>query len=272
MAMANFLAWAFQTAMLNLYKYSLGPILLAQARWLRATALRLPEAAGPRSGKEHIGIGAKTIRLLFVGDSSAAGVGVLQQTQALAQQASSYLSQKLQINVHWQLLAKSGVNTKEALVLVERSELHPSDILVTCLGTNDVTSQTKPQQFIQDYQALVNRIIESAGVRHVIVTGLPPLHILPAAPHPLRWYLGKYAATLDKLLRQWITQLHNYRYISLQWAAVPEEMAIDKYHPGAGQYRTWAIMVAETVAELIELALPDLAMSKDSIIAGQPQD
>ena len=75
--------------MLILGKLLLGPLLLAQARRLRKTALRLPEAAGPRSGVEfpalRAALVAEPLRLLVVGDSSAAGVGVDHQEQALAQ-------------------------------------------------------------------------------------------------------------------------------------------------------------------------------------------
>ena len=63
-------------------KFALGPLLLPQSRWLKRNALRLPEAAGPREG--GVGAGGPLLRLLVVGDSSAAGVGVADQAQALA--------------------------------------------------------------------------------------------------------------------------------------------------------------------------------------------
>ena len=61
-------------------KITLGPLLLWQGRAVRARALKLPEAAGPREGRE--GQGAPALRLLVVGDSSAAGVGVEHLAQA----------------------------------------------------------------------------------------------------------------------------------------------------------------------------------------------
>jgi lysophospholipase L1-like esterase len=236
--------------MLSLYKFSLGPVLLAQAKWLRKTALRLPEASGPRSGTVHVEGGGAPLRLLFVGDSSAAGVGVQEQSQALAQPAAEHLAGMLKRSVIWTLVARSGVNTMEALALAGGHELEPADVLVTALGVNDVTSQRTVRQFIGDYHALVEHIAARTGVRHVVTTGLPPLRILPAAPHPLRWYLGKYAAALDRALQRWTASRPDCQYLSLEWAAVPEEMAIDGYHPGAGMYRTWAAMVAERIAAL----------------------
>src|ERR1700756_5186887 len=108
--------------MLTLYKFGLGPILLAQARWLRRTALRLPEAAGPRSGMEGATDGAaEPLRILVVGDSSAAGVGVAEQANALAQPVARLLAVATGRPVAWQLVAKSGVNTREAFDLLTRS-------------------------------------------------------------------------------------------------------------------------------------------------------
>jgi lysophospholipase L1-like esterase len=238
--------------MLRLYKYTLGPVLLLQAKWLRKTALRLPEAQGARSGIETIDTNEVTpVRLLFVGDSSAAGVGVERQEQALAQQASRLVAHKLGRNVEWQLIAKSGVNTQEAAAIVANAEVKRSDVLITALGTNDVTSQRSARQFMDDYQSLLHMLFKKMEARRAIITGLPPLRILPAAPHPLRWYLGKCAESLDSALQSWVAQHPQLRYISLDWAAVPSHMARDRFHPGLGQYRYWAELVADHVVDLL---------------------
>ena len=62
-------------------KLLLSPVLVAQAVVTRGRMPRLPEAAGPRQGE--VGSGP-LLRLLIVGDSSAAGVGVAQQRDALS--------------------------------------------------------------------------------------------------------------------------------------------------------------------------------------------
>lgn len=244
--------------MLRFYKYCLGPVLLLQSRHLRKTALRLPEAAGPREGSIPSSNLTRPLRLLFLGDSSAAGVGVARQEQALALQTSELLAARLDVPVEWQLLAKSGVNTQQALKLLPRGLLKPIDVLITALGTNDVTSQRSASQFLAEYKTLVNHIHQQCSDLAVVITGLPPLRILPAAPHPLRWYLGKYAASLDATLKRWVQSEAGFRYVSLDWAAVPNDMAEDRFHPGLGQYRHWAHLVTESIAELIGNRSPTL--------------
>ena len=238
--------------MLPLYKLVLGPVLLIQARRLRQTALRLPEAAGPRCGSEGLQDALQpALRILVVGDSSAAGVGVDDQAQALAQPVAKLLAIKLGRPITWQLVAKSGVNTEESLALLRQSELGSADFLVIALGTNDVTSQRAPRQFLQDYRRLVEEVRRRTGIVGLVATGLPPLRILPAAQHPLRWYLGRYAARLDRMLQRWISQDAAARYVSLDWAAKPLEMARDRFHPGARQYRRWAELVSEQIVDLL---------------------
>ncbi|WP_443114601.1 SGNH/GDSL hydrolase family protein [Herbaspirillum seropedicae] len=236
--------------MLILAKLLLGPLLLAQARRLRRTALRLPEAAGPRAGLEPApaaaaGSGAP-LRLLVVGDSSAAGVGVEHQEQALAQPLARHLAGRTGRPVAWQLVAQSGVNSLEALELLARHEIGPAVVLVVALGVNDVTSQMPPHRYVANLRLLCERLMAQAGVEHIVFSGLPPMHLLPVAPQPLRWYLGRYARKLDRALRDWISSEAALRYCSLQWT-LPHEMAIDRFHPGPGQYAQWARMSAEII-------------------------
>jgi lysophospholipase L1-like esterase len=239
--------------MISIYKILLGPILLAQGLRMRRTALRLEEAAGLRTGLVVIENDQSDLKLLFVGDSTMAGVGVPHQTAALASQVASILANRLVRSVRWQLVAKSGVNTSQALELVQSHELLAADVIVTALGTNDVTSQRKPHQFIADYEVLVNELSKRVGANFIVISGLPPLHLTPAAPQPLRWYLGRYAHLLDEGLRRWIAPQQNVAYVSLQWASNPNDMASDGYHPGANQYREWAYRLAESIAILIPL-------------------
>jgi hypothetical protein len=90
--------------MLNIAKYALGSLLVAQGRHVRQTALHLPEARGPRIGVKIVPDATRDavpIRLLFVGDSSAAGVGVDWHDKALAQQAARHLNAASGRRVQW---------------------------------------------------------------------------------------------------------------------------------------------------------------------------
>jgi lysophospholipase L1-like esterase len=229
-------------------KILLGPILLLQGRRVRGAALRLPEAAGLRTGVEGAAFEGAPLHILVVGDSSAAGVGVEMQEQALAQPLAQALSEHLGRPVAWQLLAKSGIETTEALALLEADAPQPADVLITALGVNDVTGQHSPARFIGDYRRLHDTVRSRRGITLFVANGLPPMHLLPALPQPLRWYLGQCAFRLDRALQDWVGTMPDARYLSLHWGE-GGDVARDGFHPGPVQYRRWAGKLASTIAE-----------------------
>lgn len=232
---------------LPILKVLLGPILLLQGRQTKRTALRLPEADGQRHGSVSQEGCNKALRLLFVGDSTMAGVGVTHQVAGLASQTAVEVSDRLSRSVRWHLIAKSGVKTSQILDLTRREESFPADVLITALGTNDVLAQTEPRRFIEAYERLVDGLLPKVGTRLAIISGLPPLHITPAVPQPLRWFFGRYAHLLDRGLRQWIRSQPDISYVSLQWAADPTKLAEDRFHPGEDLYREWSHRIAQQI-------------------------
>jgi lysophospholipase L1-like esterase len=225
-------------------KLALGPVLLPQARWLKRTALRLPEPMGPREGQ--VGEGEPGLRLLVVGDSSAAGVGVADQAQALALPLARALRARLGVVVSWQLVAQTGVNTADARILVAQADLRAADVVVTALGVNDVSSQASAARFVEQMALLWSQLRQRTGARWAVVCGLPPMHMLSAVPRPLRWYLGRYAAWLDAAVRRWSKQ-QGLGYCPLQWATDPATLALDGFHPGPSLYPQWAQRLAEQI-------------------------
>lgn len=238
--------------MLVLLRYLLAPILLAQAARVRRTAPRLPEAAGQRFGLVPGRAPGPPIRLLFVGDSSAAGVGVARQEQAMPYQCAVSLQQCTGRSVQWQLLAKSGINTAEAIALLERHRLGPADVIVTVLGVNDVTSQRTPSQFLSDYRRLIAKLRMRTGASLAVINGLPPMNLFTALPNPLRWYLGRYARHLDAHLRVWTATQPQLRHLPLASVSQASALATDGYHPSPEQYCHWAERMAQDLAELLQ--------------------
>jgi lysophospholipase L1-like esterase len=226
-------------------RIALGPLLLIQGRRARQTALRMPEAAGQRQGWIRHQGSDNTLNLLFVGDSTMAGVGVAHQEAALASRTAVEVSGLLSRSVHWQLIAKTGLKASQIPDLTKHEDLLHADVLITALGCNDVVAQTKPHQFVEAYAALIDALIPK---RLTVISGLPPLHITPAIPQPLRWFFGLCAHQLDRALQRWIRTRSDVSYISLQWAADRTKLAEDRFHPGEGLYREWSHRIAHQIA------------------------
>jgi lysophospholipase L1-like esterase len=74
------------------------------------------------------------------------------------------------------------------------------------------------------------------------------MHMLTAVPHPLRWYLGRYAAALDAELRTWCER-QGLGYCGLRWTKDPAFLAADGFHPGPALYPPWARRLADLIVQ-----------------------
>ena len=243
----------FRPATLAL-KLALLPLLLAQGKRVRATALKLPEAAGERHGVA--GTGRVALRVLIVGDSSAAGVGVGTQDDAFAGQLAQALAERTGAAVAWQLVATSGHTAHDAARALANASLTTADLLVTALGVNDVVSQTRPAHFLRSLDEIHALAITRAQVTHSWHCGLPPMGTFPLLPQPLRWILGRDAAHLDDALVRHLEGQTSRLHLPLPEAprmpgkddSTPEGwMARDGFHPGLLGYRQWGRQVAEAI-------------------------
>lgn len=239
-----------------LLKLALGPLLLAQGRQVRWKALRLPEAAGPRSGVARAAgqHGAAHWRILVLGDSSGAGVGVAHQSQALAEPLALALAQALGQPVGWQLLARTGCTTADALAELQAARLQPADLLVTALGVNDVVGQVKPARVLSGLDQIHAEVQARAGVRCTLHSALPPMGRFPLLPQPLRWVLGRDAARLDAALQAHVAGRADRRHVPLPvpvGVATAGWVAEDGFHPGPRGYAAWAAALALAAAEVL---------------------
>ncbi len=230
-------------------KLALGPLLAWQAVRTRRRVPRLPEAEGPRSGT--VGRGAP-LRLLVAGDSSAAGVGVRHQDEALAAPLARELAARTGRRVQWQLLARSGLNTAQTLEML-RLQCARADVAVVVTGVNDVVEQVPSQRAVRQREAMATWLRHHGGVRHVAFLPLPPMHAFEGLPQPLRAIAGSDARRHDRALRQWAGDPHAaVSVVPVTFPLRPGMMAEDGFHPGAGAYRVIVEAVAGHLAACLD--------------------
>ncbi|KNZ32691.1 MAG: hypothetical protein AD742_10760 [Methylibium sp. NZG] len=253
--------------MLSAAKLALSPLLLWQGRSVRQRALRLPEAEGARVGVA--GTGAVCLRVLIVGDSSAAGVGAATQAQALAGRLSEALALRLGGSVSWQLIAQTGHTTRDAVEALKVLPLHPADVMVTALGVNDVVAQVPAQRWLADLGKLDWLAGKRAGVHHIVHSGVPPMHAFPLLPQPLRWVLGADAHRFNKALADWVMMYPDRCVLPLPFedhiANAGPLMAEDGFHPGPAIYALWAEQLAGKISNEIVPLLPQTTPTRRSL-------
>lgn len=229
-------------------KLVLSPLLVAQALRLRGRLPRLPEAEGERHGE--VGRGPR-LRLLVAGDSSAAGVGVVHQRDALAPQLAARLADQAGVRVAWRLEAQSGLTTAQTLHRLQRAGLPHFDVAVVVTGVNDVVDQVPSHHAVSARDALANFLRNALGVQHVVFAPLPPVHQFPGLPQPLRWVAGTDARRHDRALEHWAATRGDVSRCAMDLRLNRGVMAADGFHPGEKAYRQVAAALAAHIATTV---------------------
>lgn len=226
----------------SLQLIALAPILLWQGHKVRQRTLRLPEASGARAGILGQGL---PLRLLLLGDSAAAGVGVSRQEEALAGQLAAQLSSEYQ--VAWQLLAENGLKCQQLLSKLDDLTVQPYDCVVLSIGVNDVTAGTKDQQWLAQLKQLQERLCKDFHVQHVFVSAIPPMQHFTALPAPLSRYLGRRAQRLNRLTAQLAERNDGLHFLPIELGVDRQMLAADGFHPSEQAYRLWAEQLAARI-------------------------
>ncbi len=232
-------------------KYALGPLFVIQGLRLRRRVLNLPEPEGLRRGR--IGQG-QPLRLLIVGDSSAAGVGVCTQDKALSGQLVAALAPHLDIT--WQLEAKTGDTTKATLRRLQHLPETRFDAVVQALGVNDVTSGITASLWMRRQRQLHQLCRNKFGAQRFYISGLPPMRHFPLLPRQMQLVLGGEAERFDSLLQRYSEASNDMQHIAFDQPLEPGMMARDGFHPGAEAYRLWGEALADRL-------LNDFTMKKE---------
>ncbi len=218
------------------------PVLLLQAAYVRRHVLHLPEPEGARSGVSGEG---PALRLLIIGDSSAAGVGVRTQDEALLGLVSQRLAEVAR--VEFDLVARTGAKTAEALGWLGDLPRDRYDVVVTSLGVNDVTKATPLFRWRALQGQLLDRLRAENGARRIIVSRLPPMGQFPLLPQPLRWAMGRRARLFDRHLLRLVARRPACTPVTLTMGLDATNMSADGFHPGPAVYAAWADAICAAV-------------------------
>ncbi|MCG9738704.1 SGNH/GDSL hydrolase family protein [Shewanella insulae] len=222
----------------------LSPLLLMQALWVKWRTPRLPEPMGERSGE--LGDGP-LLRLLILGDSAAAGVGVSAQHEALSGQLTRLLEPHYRLR--WRLLAKSGMTTTQTLAWVEQ-EAAQADVVLISLGVNDLLSPIGVRRWLTATGALIDGLLASSPGAKVLLTPLPPLGAFPRFAQPLAGVLTRREAHFNQALMAFCQGRRACQLLPLQLPLTPEALASDGFHPSAASYRLWAECACRAIISL----------------------
>ena len=126
------------------------------------------------------------------------------------------------------------------------------------LGVNDVTGRRSLAEWRRQQGQLIALLESRFEARHILLSGLPPMHRFPALPQPLRWYVGSRAREFDEALASLAGDRAGCEFLKPAYAMMNlQAMAADGFHPGPPIYESWAAEAVRRILERLPQLLPE---------------
>jgi lysophospholipase L1-like esterase len=218
---------------------------------LARTAERLEDEDGFRPGRLVVRPGPDALDVVWLGDSTATGVGTGTVEQSMAFRVAEGLTPR---PTTLTILAVSGAEVaevgEEQLPDLAATE---ADVVFVSVGANDVTALTRTGAFRTAYRELLEGITAALPAAEVVLVGIPDMGTAPRLAVPLRQIAGARGAQLDQVIAD-LAQDHLAQHIDLAertsrtFSSDPDRyFSDDGYHPGPDGHGVWADAVLAAV-------------------------
>lgn len=217
---------------------ALSPLLFIQGKAVRRAVPRLPHAPHPWGG---VASGPSPIKVLGIGDSTIAGVGVQDSSQGLTAQFSLALAHHSGRGISWRSVGHSGATTKDILKgFMAEANSEVADVVLVSLGANDAKDLKPLGATIQRFEQLLDVLEGAHPGAALLFSSLPAFYLFPTLPQPLRAIMYAHAQAIERSVRPLIES----RPRAVMSPPPPQYsetfFAVDGFHPSASGYRDWA--------------------------------
>jgi lysophospholipase L1-like esterase len=195
---------------------------------------------------------AEPLRITWIGDSTAAGVGSSEADHAVSRQVARRLADELGRPIDLTVHAVSGARVADVVAgqvpLVDAD----ADVVFISVGANDTTHLTDAGSFAEQYRALLEGLPDGAAV---ISLGVPDIGSVTRLAQPLRaiagWRGGTYDAIVaEEAARAGATRVDLAAGTGPAFRADPDRLlAGDRYHPSDAGYGVWTDVIVPVAVE-----------------------
>lgn len=252
-------------------KYTLGsfltipllPIMYFQGKKIKKTVPRLPEAKGIKGAA--LVSSNKTLRLLTIGESTIAGVGVKTHKEGFTGFLANELAASLQTNVDWKVYAKSSYTAKKVNDhIVDLITEESIDLIVIGLGGNDAFELNSPKKWNRDVRELIKSIKGKFRDVPIVFTNMPPIKEFPAFTTIIKFTIGNLVDILGEELKGIVKDFDQVYYYALKPSSEdyikrfnlkiePSEFFVDGVHPSKRTYHIWAKDISNFITRSEEI-------------------
>lgn len=230
---------------------ALGALAYLQARYVVSTAIRVGHRLDGHVGSDA---GPVECRVVWLGDSLAAGLGAISPDLSLPRLVATGRDERTRLHVY----AMPGATSHDVITtqLPALEQLRHGlaqigqgiDAVGVTVGANDIAAMTPRPRFRRN----VARILEAAEGAPVVLVSIPHLSHAIRLPRPLRTFASWRASWLDRVLRAAARHHDNVHYASVrqrpEWIRhrdLHNFLAADRFHPSGAGYAVWADRVTE---------------------------
>ena len=235
----------------SLFSWICLPIYIWQGLSVRRRSLRLDPPthdgwieAGNPSGN------SKTIRILLIGDSSAAGVGVREIEQSLGGQLPAIVSELAGKPVRLRIAGNNSATSDQIRdFVVPHLEPENYDFICLNIGTNDAKNWHRGKTFCKNFGSLLYGLRTKFPGAKIIWSGIIDMEGIPALPSPLNKILGIRSRILNKNGKILCAE-RGALAPEPEWQVIPENFSVDGFHASEKGYREWAENLGKYISQL----------------------
>ncbi|MBW3612321.1 MAG: SGNH/GDSL hydrolase family protein [Chloroflexi bacterium] len=205
------------------------------------------------------------LRLVVLGDSTTAGVGVDRAEHALPYLLAQRIADREQAPVHVVSYGWSGARVTDLLRIQLPRALEPlrdrekepflpgAHAVAVVIGSNDATHQTAPSRFRADLRATMDGIRAAAPHARIVLAGIPAFRGALRGVEPLIFIADQYARLLRRVARAEADRA-GVHYADLARHVPPliqgktDVLSTDRFHPSLVGYSAWADVIFEALS------------------------
>jgi lysophospholipase L1-like esterase len=207
---------------------------------------------------------ARRLRMVVLGDSTTAGVGVERAEDSLPYLVACLVAEAEGRSVHVVSYGWAGARAADlqrqqlprAIEPIRASEtesfLAGADIVAIVIGSNDATHSTPPGRFRASLRAVLEGVRATAPSARVVLAGIPAFRGALRGIEPLIFLADQYARLLRPISRE-EAERAGAAYADLARDVPPrirgrtDVLSEDQFHPSAVGYAAWAEVIAEAL-------------------------
>ena len=251
----------FKYLALGILSVPLLPLLYFDAKRVRRKIPQLHEASNTEGFCKSDESSEIPLKLLTIGESTIAGVGVESHETGFSGTLAKELSEKTSKGVEWKVYAKSGYSSKDIIEKILPSiDEKEVDIIVLGMGANDAFTLNTPGQWKKNIIEIITHLQTKYPQVQICFTSMPPIKKFPAFSFSMRFVLGNLVENLGEELARTVQSFENVSYYDKpidveKWCRElgiepkPELFFSDGVHPSELTYQIWA---KETALEILK--------------------